>query len=58
MKGRVRFAPHPQEFIPTYTKEEYDRTAHEIVKLTYKEMLEIMQLRVELRQKYAIELNV
>jgi hypothetical protein len=49
--NKVRFAPKTNEAF-TYTKEEYDRTAHEIVKITYREMLEIMQLKVELRQRY------
>ena len=57
MKAKVRFDAQPKE-VPTYTKEEYDRSAHEIVKLTYKEMLEIMQLKIELRQRYENELKV
>jgi hypothetical protein len=39
-----------QDIFHTHSKEDYDRTAEEITKLTYRETLEMMQMRLEFRE--------
>ncbi|KAI8992311.1 hypothetical protein BDB01DRAFT_777989 [Pilobolus umbonatus] len=38
------------EFINTFANEEYDRTAQEVAKLTYKDMLELLTMKSQWRR--------
>ncbi|ORY94880.1 hypothetical protein BCR43DRAFT_422765, partial [Syncephalastrum racemosum] len=46
---RVQFA-HDVQFISTFADEEYDRTAHEVSKLTYSDMLELLTMKSQWRR--------
>ncbi|KAI8380206.1 hypothetical protein BD560DRAFT_314447, partial [Blakeslea trispora] len=38
------------EFISTFANEDYDRTAQEVAKLTYKDMLELLTMKSQWRR--------
>lgn len=51
---KVKFAEVPKMF-PTFSKEDYDRNSNEIAVLKYKDILELMTIKLELRQMYEKE---
>ncbi|CEP19987.1 hypothetical protein [Parasitella parasitica] len=44
MNKKVQFSCDV-EFVSTFANEEYDRTAQEVAKLTYKDMLELLTMK-------------
>ncbi|GAA5811962.1 hypothetical protein MFLAVUS_005409 [Mucor flavus] len=49
MNKRVQFACDV-EFVSTFANEDYDRTAQEVAKLTYKDMLELLTMKSQWRR--------
>ncbi|CAO3644869.1 unnamed protein product [Mucor hiemalis] len=49
MNKKVQFACDV-EFVSTFANEEYDRTAQEVAKLTYKDMLELLTMKSQWRR--------
>ncbi|KAI8881882.1 hypothetical protein K501DRAFT_222263 [Backusella circina FSU 941] len=49
MSKRVQFSGEI-EFINTFANEDYDRTAQEVAKLTYKDMLELLTMKSQWRR--------
>ncbi|KAL1927857.1 hypothetical protein VTP01DRAFT_3262 [Rhizomucor pusillus] len=47
---RVQFSCHV-EHVSTFANEEYDRTAQEVARLTYHDMLELLTLKSEWRRQ-------
>ncbi|RUS27729.1 hypothetical protein BC938DRAFT_482817 [Jimgerdemannia flammicorona] len=39
------------EFIPTFADDEYDRTCQEVAKMTYSDMVELLQVKAEYRRQ-------
>jgi hypothetical protein len=50
----VQFAPTPTTIL-THSNDEYDRTPTEKVNLTFRDVMELMTIRLELNQKYKCE---
>ncbi|GAN07251.1 hypothetical protein MAM1_0154d06746 [Mucor ambiguus] len=49
MNKKVQFSCDV-EFVSTFANEEYDRTAQEVAKLTYKDMLELLTMKSQWRR--------
>ena len=47
-----------EDVYDTYSSEDYYRTAEEIATLSYRDTLELMQMRVELRQEQSWKVTV
>ncbi|CAO0793027.1 unnamed protein product [Mucor circinelloides] len=49
MNKKVQFSCDV-EFVSTFANEDYDRTAQEVAKLTYKDMLELLTMKSQWRR--------